>query len=149
MHLVTDLIEYSPSSLFLSSALPAAFQSTLSSLTLLRPDIVMAALDAIRGIVGHESLQSNAAVLAPNSDNTGAAIRAVIEATSAQLVELLVSGLVDGPEDASSSMVTVLRLLSIMFAPQLAATVPEAIANLQSKSLSDEESTEFLSRFTA
>ncbi|KAM0788019.1 hypothetical protein ACM66B_006218 [Microbotryomycetes sp. NB124-2] len=57
VRLVTSVIEYAPDVLFMSPSLPAAFQATLSTLTLLSPAILLSALDAVRATIGHECLQ--------------------------------------------------------------------------------------------
>lgn len=154
MHLVNDLIEYSPTTVFLSPSFPSSFQSLLSTLTLLTPQIVLAALDTIRSIIGHEALQFD-----PSQPNLpphygayptfATAIRSVVEGSSGQLVAILLEGLVEGGEDASTNILTVFRLLSIQFPNQLAQAIAPALERLPPKVVNDAEKAEFATKFSA
>ncbi|BGP13168.1 hypothetical protein JCM10213_000252 [Rhodosporidiobolus nylandii] len=155
VHLVQALIEAAPDHIFLSTAFPAAFQSTLTALTLPAPRIVLTALDTIRGVVGHDSLhyEPSDPHLSPHQHAVFpgyvAAIRAVVEAASVQLVQLLLDVLVGGGEDEPYSVLTILRLLSIQFPTVLAQTVPPAVELLPAKAAGPAERAEFLSKFNA
>jgi hypothetical protein len=75
------------------------------------------------------------------------AIRAVVDATAVQLVDILLDGLLEGADDTSSNVLTVLRLLSVQFPRQLAAGVPPALERLSTKVASAAEKVEFLGKF--
>ncbi|GAA5861972.1 hypothetical protein JCM1840_006893 [Sporobolomyces johnsonii] len=155
VHLVQALIDYAPDHIFLSTAFPAAFQSTLTALTLLSPQVVLNALDAVRAIVGHDSLHYDPSdphlspAMHATYPNYVAAIRAVIEATSVQLLQLLLDVLVGGGEDEPYNVLTILRLLSIQFPMVLAANVPAAVELLPAKIAGPAEKAEFLNRFNS
>ncbi|GAA5899857.1 hypothetical protein JCM5296_006198 [Sporobolomyces johnsonii] len=155
VHLVHALIDYAPDHIFLSTAFPAAFQSTLTALTLLSPQVVLNALDAVRAIVGHDSLHYDPSdphlppAMHATYPNYVAAIRAVIEATSVQLLQLLLDVLVGGGEDEPYNVLTILRLLSIQFPMVLAANVPAAVELLPAKVAGPAEKAEFLNRFNS
>lgn len=147
VHLLADIIEYAPSTLFLSPVFPAAFQTALSSATLLAPSIALAALDAIRAVVGHECLQPQPQAAFP--PEFAGAISEVVNTVAFQLTSILVEALVDGVEDVSGNALTLLRVLSIHFIQPLTASVPSAIENLPVKMASAAERSEFMSKFTA
>lgn len=144
MHLVYDLLEYHPELLLLSPSLSAVFQTLLSSTTLLAPQIVLSTLDALRGIVGHESLQSPS----PFPAAFGSAIRTVVDGASGALIPALLGLLVDGFEDAATNILTILRLLAVQFPMQLTREVPLAVEQLPGKTVSGAERAEFLTKFT-
>ncbi|GAA5924291.1 mRNA transport regulator MTR10 [Sporobolomyces koalae] len=158
-HLVRAMLYDSPDEILLSSAFPAAFQSVLTALTLLTPQIVLTALDALRDVIGHEALgwnPANASQLAPyeqakyrNYVQFQTAIRAVVEASAIQLVQLLLDVLVAGGEDEPHSAITILRMLSIHFPTVLAANVPVSVEQLVSKAAAPAEKAEFLVKFNA
>lgn len=155
VRLLYDVSEYAPDVLFLSGALPAAFQATLSTLSLYKPSIVIAALDGLRAMVGHEALQFNPAdpSYSPAQQQAfplyASALRQVIAASSSQLVGILVDILVNGDEDASMGVLTVFRLLSIQFPGELAEGLVSAVDQLPTKVASVEEKADFMARFTA
>lgn len=151
-HLLNDVISDAPSVLFLSPTFPGAVQSTLSTLTLLTPQTVLAALDVIRAIIGHDSLQYD-----PSDPSMAGyvavypmyaqSIRTVVDAVSLQLVGILLDSLVAALEDTTSNVLTVFRMLSVQFPNQLAAGIPSAVEALSSKVVSSEEKNEFLIKF--
>lgn len=154
VHLICDIIEYQPQVLFLSPVFPSAFQSVLSALTLLSPAIVLSALDAIRAIIGHDSLQFDSSD--PNPPPFSSAfphfaltIRSTIEGCMFQLVGLLLDGLVKGLEDTASNVLTCFRLLSLQFSDSFKINVQLALEELHSKALSGEVRLEFLNRFNS
>ncbi|GAA5997066.1 mRNA transport regulator MTR10 [Rhodotorula paludigena] len=158
VHLVLALIEVAPDHIFLSSAFPAAFQSVLTALTLPSVRIVLTALDTIRAVVGHDCLSSPDGSYSdlPLSPAQRAAyplyvpaIRAVVEATSTQLVQLLLDVLVAGGEDEPYNCMTILRLLSIQFPTVLAQTVPAAVELLPARAAGPAEKQEFLNKFAS
>lgn len=153
------LLYDSPDEILLSTAFPSAFQSVLTALTLLTPQIVLTALDALRDVIGHEALSwdpSNAAQLPPfqqqkfqNYPQFSMAIRAVVEASAVQLVQLLLDVLVGGGEDEPYTVITILRMLSLQFPSVLAANVPVAVEQLPTKAAGPSEKVEFLEKFNA
>lgn len=154
VHLLCDVCEYTPALLFLSPVFPAAFQTILSTLTLLTPETVLAALDTLRAIIGHDSLQYDPSDLNPppfqqHFPHFAAAIRSIVTNNMPQLVTLLLDGLVMGFEDEASNVLTAFRLLSMQFSEGLAVVVPGAVESLQSKTLGIEERKEFVVRFNA
>jgi transportin-3 len=151
-HLLTDVISDAPSTLFLSPTFPGAVQSTISTLTLLTAQTVLAALDVIRAIIGHDSLQYDPSdpSMAPYAAVYPAyaqSIRSVMETVSFQLVGILLDGLVAALEDTTSNILTVFRMLSVQFPQLLAAAIPSAVEALSSKVVGGAEKVEFLNMF--
>ncbi|KAJ8296639.1 hypothetical protein OF846_000989 [Rhodotorula toruloides] len=153
VHLVQTLIESAPQNIFTSPAFPAAFQCTLTALTLPSPRIVLAALDAVRAVVGHDSLhpESNGSFASPSQQAAfptyATAIRAIIESTATQLMQLLLDVLVGGGEDEPYNVLTILRLLSIQFPTVLAQTIPAAVELLPARAAGPADKAEFLAKF--
>ncbi|GAA5914269.1 hypothetical protein JCM6882_003675 [Rhodosporidiobolus microsporus] len=154
VHLVQSLIEATPEHIFLSPALSAAFQTTLTALTLPSIRIVLTALDTLRSIIGHDCLHYDPQVDTHLSPAQHAifptfvvAIRAVVEASAVQLVQLLLDVLVGGGEDEPYNVLTILRLLSIQFPTVLAQTVPSAVELLPVKAAGAADKVEFLAKF--
>lgn len=142
-----------PDHIFLSSAFPSAFQSTLTTLTLPSVRIVLDALDTVRAIVGHDALHDPSdQYLSPAQHaafpSYAASIRAVVEGNATQLVQLLLDVLVGGGEDEPHNVLTILRLLSIQFPAVLAQTVPGAVERLPQRAAGAEEKQEFIQRFS-
>ncbi|KAL8287694.1 hypothetical protein RQP46_003552 [Phenoliferia psychrophenolica] len=144
VHLISDLTEFNPELLLLSPSFPMCFQTLLSTTTLLTPESVLATLDALRGIIGHECLDSPS----PYPAAFGAAVRTVVEAAAAPLVRVLLTGLVDGFEDAATNILTILRLLAVQFPQALVREMPAAVEQLPVKAVSTAERAEFLTKFT-
>lgn len=153
VRLLYDLVEYSPELVLPSPLFGPAFQAILTTLTLEMPAIIIAALDALRSILGHESLSfspsdPNPPPIAALYPSFSAAIRGVVTGSKEQLVGLLVNGLVSFSEDTTSSVLTLLRVLSIHFSDVLAAALPAAVENLPVKIASKEEKIEFMNKYT-
>lgn len=140
------MAEYAPSIVFNSPAFPAALQCVTAATTLAFPNIVMAALDTLREIIGHESLAPN-----PSTPAAFVAFAPVIKSTVAtiapQLVPTLIQTLVDGIEDASSSILTILRLMAVDFEQQLVQAVPSAVQALPPKYMSEQDKAQFMTKF--
>lgn len=155
VHVIADLIEYSPHILLLSPAFPTAFQAILSSLTLLSPAILLSTLDAVRSIIGHESLCFDPTDPSYNlsaADTAlypafATAIRSVVEPSSLQLVELLVNELVSFSEDTGSNVLTIFRVMSIAFPATLNSTVPACVSRIGDKLVDDAGKTKFVNQF--
>ncbi|SCV72869.1 BQ2448_4406 [Microbotryum intermedium] len=143
VHLFLNLVEQTPDVILPSLAFPAAFQAVVLTLTLYSPHIVLAALDAVRSVVGHDALDS------PGPSPFALTIKTTISSMAQQLVSLLVDTLVEGDEDVAGNVLTVLRLLSIRFPNELAQNVPSAVGHLPTRIASEEEKKEFLGRFEA
>ena len=117
------------------------------------PTIVLAALDALRSILGHEALSftptdPNPPPIAALYPTFSTAIRTVVAGSAEQLVGLLLNGLVTFSEDTTSSILTLFRVLSIHFPAVLATALPAAVENLPVKIASKEEKLEFINKYT-
>lgn len=158
-----NLIEDAPDLILSSPAFPASVQIAVTAVSLLSPIISLDGLDAVRLLVGHDSLRGASATPsgygAPSSNPAEAAqfpafsqaIRSVISnpEIGARLVHLLLSRLVtDFHEDCSGMAVTLARLLAERFPTELAQWVPAALATIPAKDLRDQERQKFLDSFT-
>ncbi|KAI0348375.1 ARM repeat-containing protein [Trametopsis cervina] len=139
-----QLLDHTPDILFPSPAFPVTFRAAMASLTLVQTDIVFAALDYIRDILTHDSLDPPA-VPPPKFPIYAAAIKAVIEKEGFDLTNLLLSGLVgDFPSDSASSVITVFRVLAKLWPSQLSTWLPLVLQQLPPTSTPDQVKQAFL-----
>lgn len=148
--------------LYLSPAFTAVFQVALACLTLPNPSTLLTTLELLRDVLGHDSLDS-----APSSFSSGAstpslhvpsgpagyvamcpAIRTAVQAHGFQLCQLLLTGLlVEFPEDAVSTVVTLFALLSTRFPDAVKVWVPPIAEGLPSKAASPNDRAAFVAKF--
>ena len=126
--MILEIFEKRPDIFLESPALPLAIRITDACLTLLHSEVVYAALDIIRGLISHDSLDSSYKNPPPKFPIYSAAIREVLNTEGSQLVRNLLNGLVnDFPEEAVPLVVPIFRLLSVLSPDQLLVWFPEAI----------------------
>ena len=121
------------------------------------PQILLGALDAVRAVIGHESLQYDPSdphlspQLAQAYPQFATSIRSVVSEPGAarELVRLLLDALVDGHDDLTSNVLTMFRLLGIQFAPQLVANVPLALDALDARVVGHDDKVAFAQKFQA
>lgn len=131
-------------------------------MTLLSPVISHDGLDALRLVVGHDSLRpssesANASFSAPppskesaNFPSYAAAIQSVISQPDigGRLVQTMLTRLLtDFHEDCSPISITLFRLLSERFQGQMSQWVPATIAQIPTKDLKQAEREKFLNSF--
>jgi transportin-3 len=104
-------------------------------------------------VVGHDSLhpEPSGSFSFPAQQAAfpayASAIRAIVESTATQLMQLLLDVLVGGGEDEPYNVLTILRLLSIQFPTVLAQTVPAAVELLPARAAGPADKAEFLTKF--
>ena len=125
------LLDVTPEILFDATTFPTAFRIAVGSLTLIHSDIVFAALDVVRGVVAADYLDPSISSKLPEAPLYAATIRQVIEAEGSQLTSNLLAGLVgDFPEDAASLVITIFRMLALLWPQQLLAWLPQVLLHL-------------------
>jgi len=146
VHLVLQVVDICPDYAFLSPSLPGIFQTLLTGLTLVQPDIIFPTLDLLRSILGHDSLSSPpSAGQPPNFPRYALAIRQVATANGFQLVGLVLTGLVTHfPEDAVHLVISIFRLLAALWPTELATWLPPVVEQIPVSSLPIPAKSQFL-----
>ena len=142
------LVDHAPDVLFPSPAFAIAFRAAMAGLTLIQTDIVFTALDFVRDVLTHDCLnpQPNPP---PKFPVYAAAIRPVVEAEGLELVGCLLTGLTgDFPEESASSVVTIIRIISMLWSAQLVSWLPLVLQQLPSATTPDQAKTTFLNDAT-
>ncbi|TFK56998.1 ARM repeat-containing protein [Heliocybe sulcata] len=148
LRLLLQMLEYTPDLFFQSSAFPLAFQVAMAGLTLIHSDIVFASLDLFRMMLTHDCLDPPV-VPPPKFPIYAAAIRAVVEKEGLQLVGYLLSGVVgDFPEDSTSTVVTIFRVITTLWPMQLLTWLPQVLQQLPSSAAPNQVKTQFLADVT-
>lgn len=146
--MVLQVIDFIPDILFQSTAFPITFRTAMASLTLVQSDAVFAALEVIRSIVAHDCL-SPAPNQPPEFPAFAAAIRAVVDQEGLALTGYILSGFTgDFPEEASSVVVFILRMLAAVWPTQMLSWLPVVLQQLPSTSVPDQAKATFLSEIT-
>lgn len=128
VHLLLYLFEKRPDVFIESPAFPTAFRIAVASLALIHSDIIFASLDLLRGIIGHDSLDPSLKNPPPKFPGYAASIRQVVNAEGTQLTARLLSGLVnDFPEETVAMVVTIFRMLAVLWPEQLLSWFPAAV----------------------
>ncbi|EMD41983.1 hypothetical protein CERSUDRAFT_110525 [Gelatoporia subvermispora B] len=145
LQMLLQMIEYTPDILFPSSAFPVAFRAAMLALNLVQADIVFAALDFVRMIVTHDCLSPSSTHPPPKFPIYSAAIRPVVEKEGPELVGYLLSGLVgDFPEESTSLVVTIFRVLSALWPAQLLTWLPVVLQQLPVTSAPEQAKRQFM-----
>ncbi|KAH7910876.1 armadillo-type protein [Hygrophoropsis aurantiaca] len=148
VQLLLQLVDVAPDVFFQSPAFPLAFRATMAALTLIHSDLVFASLDLFRSIFTHDSL-SPSAPASPKFPIYAAAITGVVEKEGYEFVGYLLNGIVaDFPEDATSTVVTIFRSISLLWSSQLVSWLPPILQNLPSASAPTQAKQQFLVEVT-
>ena len=126
--MLLQLFEKRPDVFIESAAFPTAFRIAIVSLELVHSDIIYAALDLLRGIVTHDSLDPSLKNPPPKFPGYAAAIRQVVAGEGMEMTAKLLGGLInDFPEETVSLVVTIFRMLSVLWPEQLLSWLPDAV----------------------
>ncbi|KAG5647647.1 hypothetical protein DXG03_009000 [Asterophora parasitica] len=146
LQMLLQLVDHGPDIFFQSSAFPLAFRAAMASLTVVHTDIIFASLDLFRIILTHDCLVPTTASPPPKFPLYAAAIRAVFEKEGYELVGYLLSGLIgDFPEDSTSAVVSIFRVISFVWTAQLVSWLPAVLQQLPTVAAPNEAKTQFLS----
>jgi transportin-3 len=133
VHLLLQMVDFMPDVLFLSVAFPSAFNATLACLELPSDEIVFAALDLIRNIVGHDSIHPTESAKAPPPKFPlyAQAIRQAVEESGAFAVEHLMLGLVSTfSQDTTPLVVSILVTIARLWTKDISGWIVNAISKL-------------------
>ncbi|PCH33868.1 ARM repeat-containing protein [Wolfiporia cocos MD-104 SS10] len=146
LQMLLKMLDYAPDVFFTSIAFPVAFRAAMAALTVVHSDIIFAALELLRNILTHDCLTPpTAAPPPPKFPLYAAAIRPVVQKEGLQLTGYLLAGLVgDFPEESTSMVVTILRVLAGLCQTELLSWLPPVLQQLPSTSAPDLVKTQFL-----
>ncbi|CDO73497.1 hypothetical protein BN946_scf185013.g132 [Trametes cinnabarina] len=145
LQMLLQMVNNAPDVLFPSPAFPIAFRVAMAALTLVHSDIVFAALDFLRSLVTHDSLNPTTEPPPPKFPIYAAAIKPVVERQGQELTGLLLAGLVgDFPAESIPMVVTIFRVLALLWPTQLHAWLPPIIQQLPSTSAPEQVKSSFL-----
>ena len=148
LRVLLQLVDFAPDVFFTSPAFPIAFRAAMAGLTLIQSDVVFTALDFTRGVLTHECLNPTPNP-PPKFSVYANAIRPVIEKEGLEFTGCLLAGLTgDFPEDSVSSVITILRVIAMLWSSQLLAWLPVVLQQLPSATTPDQTKAVFLADVT-
>lgn len=146
LQMLLQLVDHGPDIFFQSLAFPLAFRVAMAALTVVHTDIIFAALDLFRIILTHDCLVPSTTPPPPKFPLYAASIRAVVEKEGYELVGYLLAGLIgDFPEDSTSAVVSIFRVISFVWTSQLISWLPTILQQLPTAAAPNEAKTQFLS----
>ncbi|KAI0320348.1 ARM repeat-containing protein [Amylostereum chailletii] len=152
VRMLMELVEYAPDIFFESSAFPFAFRVAMTALTLLQSDIVFATLDLFRIVLTHDCLSPPDALNPtppPKFPIYANIIRRIVEKEGQDFVALLLTGLVgDFPEDSTSTVIAIVRVLAALWPSALVAWATPVLQGLPVASTPEEAKAQFVKDLT-
>ncbi len=129
IQLLLQLQDRLPDIFFDSPSFPTAVRVAIAALSLIHSDVIFAALDLLRAIVTHDCLDSSTTTRpSPKFIVYASAIRSVIQDEGPVLLANLLNGIVnDFPQESTSTVITIIRMLSITFPKELVIWLPQAL----------------------
>jgi transportin-3 len=148
IHLLLELVAHVPDIFFQSSAFPLAFRASMAALTLVHSEIIFQCLDLFRIILTHDCVISGSPQ-PPKFPIYATAIRTVVDKEGLVLVGYLLAGLVgDFPEDSTSTVVSIFRVLAMLWTSQLLSWLPPVLEQLPPTVAPNQAKSQFLAEVT-
>jgi transportin-3 len=148
IHLLLELVTHAPDIFFQSSAFPLAFRASMAALTLVHSEIVFQCLDLFRIVLTHDSLRPDLPQ-PPKFPIYATTIRSVVDKEGFALVGYLLAGLVgDFPEDSTSTVVSIFRVLAVLWTSQLLSWLPPVLEQLPTTAAPNQTKSQFLQDVT-
>lgn len=145
VHLAIQTLDFAPDHILLSPSFDGAVKAVLTCLTLVVPDAIFPALDLIRSLVGHDSLDPASTQPSPSTAVFAPAIRKVISDNGFQMTGLILSGMVTHfPEDAIHLIISIVRMVAAVWPTELAAWLPPVVEQLPTTAIPRDAKTAFL-----
>jgi transportin-3 len=146
IRMLSNMVEFAPDIFFDSSAFLVAFRIALAALTLIHTDTVFASLDLIRVILTHDCLAPEPLKHPPPKFPLYAnAIHQAVDKEGFELASLLVTGIVgDFPEEATSIVVTLFRVLASLWPSRLQQWAPVILQSIPAASAPEEAKVRFM-----
>lgn len=130
------MLNIRPDVFFESSVFPMVVRIAVASLTVVHSDIIFTSLDLMRGILTHDSLDpsvldSSVRNPPPKFPIYAASIRQVMTTEGPQFTSNLLTGLVnDFPEESVPTVITIFRMLAVLWPHQLVSWMPQVLEQL-------------------
>jgi transportin-3 len=149
IHFMLIMSEVCPNDLLLSSAFTGGFQVSVSSLSMIQPEIIFPALEFIRSTVGHNCMRpSMQSQLTLDERRFEPMIRQTVSSAGFQLVGIVLTGLVSHfPDDGVFLVVDIMSSLALAWSTELSQWLPPVIEQLPLSSVPPAAKTQFLSDF--
>jgi transportin-3 len=145
IRMLMNMVEFAPDIFFESSAFPTAFRVALAALTLIHTDTVFASLDLIRMILTHDCLAPELKTPPPKFPLYANSIHQAVDKEGFEFASLLITGLVgDFPEEATSIIVTLFRVLASLWPSQLQQWAPVILQSIPAASAPEEAKVRFM-----
>jgi transportin-3 len=120
----------------------------MAALTLVHSEIIFQSLDLFRIILNHDCLLSNSQQ-PPKFPIYVTAIRTAVDKEGFALVGYLLAGLVgDFPEDSTSTVVSIFRVLAALWTSQLLSWLPPVLEQLPTTVAPNQAKSQFLTEVT-
>jgi len=149
IQMLLQYIHVAPDILFVSSAFSLAFRCVMAGLTVVHSDIIFASLDFFRSILSHDCLDPPASSTPPKFPVYAATIRGAVEKEGLEFVAFILLGFTSSfPEDAASIVVSIFRLLVVLFPTQLLSWLPVVLEQLPTSSIPNSAKAQFLQDVT-
>lgn len=108
-----------------------AFKIATEALTLIHSDLIFCALDLIRAIMTHDALDPADSAPPPKFPIYANTIRQTVSSEGLQLTGQILAGIVgDFPEESVSTVVTIFRMLAVLWPKELLAWLPQVLGQL-------------------
>jgi transportin-3 len=147
--MLLQLIELCPDIFFESPAFVTAFRSAMAGLTVIHTEVVFASLTLFRNILTHDSLSAHPATAPPKWPVYASAIHTAFSNEGYDLIGYLLSGLVgDFPEDATSSVVSIFRAMSVVWGQELLSSLPVILQQLPTATVPNQAKADFTQDIT-
>jgi transportin-3 len=147
--MLLQMIDLAPDIFYQSSAFPVAFRASMAALTLVHSDIIFASLDLFRTILTHDCLSPTSTTPPPKFPMYASAIQPIIEKEGFEFVGYLLTGLVgDFPEDSTSVVVSIFRVLTALWSSQLLSWLPPVLQQLPTTTAPNQAKADFLAEVT-
>lgn len=121
----------------------------MAALTIVHTEVIFAALDFFRVTLTHDCLSFTSVPLPPKFPIYADAIRKVMQTEGYELVGYLLNGLVGNfPEDSTSAVVSIFRVVAAIWTSQLLSWLPPILQQLPNATVPNEAKAQFLSEVT-
>ncbi|KXN83654.1 hypothetical protein AN958_01220 [Leucoagaricus sp. SymC.cos] len=148
IQMLLPMIDITPEIFFSHNIFPSVFGASLAGLTVVHSDIIFATLELFRSIVMHDCLQPGAQ--GEDYAQWATVIRGVVREQGYALTGYLLSGMIgDFPDDAVTNVVSIFRVLTIMFPDKMLEWLPDVLQQLPTASAPAAAKSQFLVDLTS
>ncbi|THH33518.1 hypothetical protein EUX98_g661 [Antrodiella citrinella] len=148
VRMLLQMFDLTPDVLFTSSSFPTALRASMTALTFVQADIILAALEFIANVITHDCLVPSSSP-PPSFPIYASAIRSALQKDGLELSGYLLSGLTgEFPEECPPIIIAIFRRLATYWSSELIAWLPIVLQRLNSNLVPDQAKSDFLSEMT-